>query len=331
MAVSLCKPPDAISFTGNVARNWQEFEEQLTWFLAGTESTDKSDSVKIGIMLTHAGKEAREIYKTLPWSEPDDKMKFNKVLKAFKDYCQSHKNILYERHKFWNLKQEEGEPVDAYSTRLKVQIDHCDYEREGWPEAVKTEMIRDKFVFGIRDYNLKERLLRETDISLNKVVALAQRTESSKQHIKEMTQAGVTTRSMDAIHEGSKQKEIQCGQCGYKHKPRECPAFGQQCSICHKFDHFAKVCRSKRQTVSKNRQTINSKASAKKRVYVLNEEESILAAEDEPQVFIDTLYVHGVSESAWLSTVFTEGGTITFKLDTGAEASVLPLKVHKSL
>ena len=62
MAVSLCKPPDAISFTGNAARNWQEFEEQLTWFLAGTESTDKPDPLKIGIMLTHARKEAREIY-----------------------------------------------------------------------------------------------------------------------------------------------------------------------------------------------------------------------------------------------------------------------------
>ena len=69
--------------------------------------------------------------------------------------------------KCWSLKQEDGKPVDAHNTRLKVQIDHCDYEREGWPwpEAVKTEMIRDKFVFGIRDDNLKERLLRETDIS----------------------------------------------------------------------------------------------------------------------------------------------------------------------
>ena len=36
---------------------------------------------------------------------------------------------LYERHKFWSLKQEEGEPLSAYSMRLKVQIDHCNYER----------------------------------------------------------------------------------------------------------------------------------------------------------------------------------------------------------
>ena len=43
--------------------------------------------------------------------------------------------------------QTTGIHVDAYNTRLKVQ-------RLRWP---------DKFVFGIRDDNLKESLLRETD------------------------------------------------------------------------------------------------------------------------------------------------------------------------
>ena len=33
--------------------------------------------------------------------------------------------------------------------------------REGWPETVKIEMIRDKFVFGIQDDYLKECLMRK--------------------------------------------------------------------------------------------------------------------------------------------------------------------------
>ena len=280
-------------------------------------------------MLTYAGREAHEIYKTLPWTEPDDKMKFDKVVKAFRDYCHPCKNILYEQHKFWSLKQEDGESVDAYNTRLKVQIDHYDYEREGWPEAVKTEMIRDKFVFRICDDKLKKRLLRETYISLSKLVGLAQRTEFSKQHIREMT--GATTKSMDTIHKNSKQNEIVCGQCDSKHRPKECPAFGQQCSTCHKLHHFAKVCRNKCQFAFKNKQTPNSKNAAKKRVHVLDQDDNFSVAEDKPEIFIDAIQVHGVSESSWLAAVSTEGGKITFKLDTGAEACVLPLKVHKRL
>ena len=51
-------------------------------------------------------------------------------------------------------------------TRLKLKIDSCEYDKMGWPAAVKAEMIRDKFVFGLIDDSLKERLLCEADLTL---------------------------------------------------------------------------------------------------------------------------------------------------------------------
>jgi len=63
--MNICKPPDPLSFTGNNAKNWQDFKEQLQWFLTGTELTEKDDAVKIGIMHSHAGRETREVFKTL--------------------------------------------------------------------------------------------------------------------------------------------------------------------------------------------------------------------------------------------------------------------------
>ena len=42
-------------------------------------------------------------------------------------------------------------------------------------------------------------------------------------------------------------KETECVKCGYIHiKSTKCPAQGQQCSICKKWNSFAKKCRSKR-------------------------------------------------------------------------------------
>ena len=78
----------------------------------------------------------------------------------------SRRNILYECHKFCSLKQEGGETVHAYITRLKIQVDYCDYQKEGWPSAIKTVIITDKFIFDLNGDNLKERLLGEVDISL---------------------------------------------------------------------------------------------------------------------------------------------------------------------
>jgi len=67
-------------------------------------------------MLSHAGQEGREVYKTLPWATDEDKTKFTKVLEGFDRYCSPQKNILYERYGFWTLRQEEDEPIDAYLT-----------------------------------------------------------------------------------------------------------------------------------------------------------------------------------------------------------------------
>ena len=58
----------------------------------------------------------------------------------------------------------------------------CEYAAE-----VRQELTRDKFIFGLTDDRLKERLLREENLDLATAVGQAQRAESSKRHIREMS------------------------------------------------------------------------------------------------------------------------------------------------
>jgi len=39
----------------------------LKWYLTGTEANDRADLAKIDIMLSHTGKEARDVYKMFEW------------------------------------------------------------------------------------------------------------------------------------------------------------------------------------------------------------------------------------------------------------------------
>ena len=137
---------------------------------------------QIGIMLTHAGKEAREVYKTLHWTEKGDDKRFKKVIEAFRRYRSPRKHILYERYTFWTIKQEANESVDGYLTRIKLKLEMCEYATE-----VRQDLARDKFVFGLIDDRLKERLLREENLDLTTAVGQAQRAGSLKRHIKEMS------------------------------------------------------------------------------------------------------------------------------------------------
>ena len=339
--MNLCRQPDPVSFTGNIAQNWKDFEEQLHWFLAGTESASKSDEIKIGIMLSHAGKEAREVYKTLPWAAEGDDKKFDKVTKAFRAYCEPRKNILYERHGFWNLQQLEEESIDGYLTRLKLKVDACEYDKEGWPAAVRLEVLRDKFVFGLLDDSLKERLLRENELDLTKAVEIAHRQESSKRHIKDMsTKPVINTLSRGhTMRHSSRQgtdTHITCRCCGKQHKPKQCPAYGQICTRCQKPNHFAKMCKTKLVP----RKTVATKGRQKylKKLHVVEtdqETESDQESQNSDESYTLGMYplkINGIEkQTAWLSTVRTQSGKVTFKLDTGAEANVIPIEVFNQL
>ena len=88
---------------------------------------------------------------------------------------QAAKKILYERHGFWSLQQLERESIDEYLTRFKIKVEACEYNKEDWPAAVGLEMLQDKFIFGLRDDSLKERLFQENELHLTKAVKIVQR------------------------------------------------------------------------------------------------------------------------------------------------------------
>jgi len=75
---------------------------------------------------------------------------------------------------------------------------------------------------------------------------------------------------------------------------------------------------------------------SQERIYILllnirNQQNDTENSDSVPLLVTDALKVHGISESTRLSTITILGNKIIFKLDTGAEARVLPLKIYKHL
>ena len=175
-------------------------------------------------------------------------------IEAFQRYCAPCNNILYKRYGFWNLRQEDDESIDVYLTRIKIKIDMCEYIREGWPPTVQEELMRDKFLFGLIDDNLKERLLREPNLDLTRALEIAQQSKALKLQVKEMGARSTTVNALrrnkpqQRVSSPDSQRVTQCGQCGRQHRARECPAYGQQCSYCHKLNHYARMCRNRQNT-----------------------------------------------------------------------------------
>lgn len=116
------------------------------------------------------------------------------------------------------------------------------------------------------------------------------------------------------------QYKSNCSRCGRSHPPKSCPAYGKYCNFCHGINHFAKVCRRKKQT---------------SKVYELSVQEHNNNRHDDEYEFVDAncvWYNHrnnncgktSVSKSDWSVAVDVPGnGKMLFKLDTGADSSVM--------
>ena len=175
----------------------------------------------------------------------------NKVLEHFEQYCEPRKNTIYERYLFFSRGQESWEPIDKYATVLRNMAGSCQFQ------DLKGSLIRDHIVFGIADNNVRERLLRVSDLTLNKALEIARAVEATQSQLKQMQNVhevnAVGKKKGKFFRKKQEEKkksangstqQIDCKFCGRKYVPdrSKCPAYGQQCNKCGKSNRFAAKC-----------------------------------------------------------------------------------------
>ena len=98
----------------------------------------KPDDVQVALLLTLGGDELLRIYNTIdfgPITTTDDGTTdpakvISTVLSKLDNYFAPRKLIIASRYRFRSCKQNPGENLDSYMTRLKTLIKHCDYGTE---------------------------------------------------------------------------------------------------------------------------------------------------------------------------------------------------------
>ncbi len=265
------KQPETVSFTGNIDANWKSFKQRFSLYMTAIGADTKSDGRKVALLLTCTGQQAIDVYNT--FDLPDEVVitpardsvpavirgpKYETVLGRFDAYCAPRTNETYERYIFRCRRQGEGETFDAFVTDLKLKSRTCNYG------DLSEGLIRDQVVYGIRSDKLRERLLREADLTLTKAVELCKASELSQLHMTAFTGSetqtvhGVTqkngrrrkpqfdtkrdTRVDKNTDTEQKDKLSVCNKCGTMHAKNRCPAHGKICNWCKNMNHFASQC-----------------------------------------------------------------------------------------
>ncbi|XP_016299061.1 uncharacterized protein LOC107655941 [Sinocyclocheilus anshuiensis] len=201
------KPPGSLKLCGNVDANWRTFKQQFTLYVSAIGQAEAADERKIAMLLTIAGVDAVEVYNTFNFEDEADQKKLDKVLEKVDAHCLSKKNETYERYVFRTRMQHEGEAFDCFLTDLKIKTKTCHFNE------LRDSMIRDQIVFGICDKTVRERLLRESELTLDHAVELCQSSELARQQVMQFDVSSATSSpnaaaAIDAIFFRDKKREI---------------------------------------------------------------------------------------------------------------------------
>ena len=116
----------------------------------------------------------------------------------------------------------------------------------------------------------------------------------------------------------SPQQQQLCGRCNRKHaKESQCPARGKKCRNCSKEGHFAAVCRTK--------------AVQKKAVGEVSWKLDTPARELDETFFLGSVKSNNSDENDWQVELELNGKPTKFKIDTGADITVISEATYNNL
>lgn len=336
------KPPDRL--TNLSSEGFTKWKQRFEIYRIASGAGVMSEEVQIAILLHCIGESCIDVYNTFSFDNEEDKKKYDVVLKKFEDYFVPVKNESVNSHVFFTRNQHQNETFDVYLTELRRLSADCNFGE------LKDRLIRDRIVAGIIDKRLRDRLLRESDLDLNKTIKICKAMELAEQQIKQFEpqavelsaiskktsknvssmkkQAGYnqqraanTNEKGDADKQQSSEKR-QCQRCGYTHRYKNCPAYNKECKKCGKKGHFIKMCKLVCYVRDKNVKMVQCE-----------NDDSFIDGVNE--LMFDMIQVNSINvKKSWvkhLNFVDYKNKKIAFKIDTGAECNVLPIDYCKKL
>ncbi len=319
------QPPERFDF--KQPDGWLKWRRRFEQFLSASGLDSKEDARKISTLLYCLGDEAEDVL-TSTNITVEERRVYQNVMDKLNGFFSVRKNVIYERARFNKRDQREGESAETYIMELYRLAETCDYG------DMKEQMLRDRLVVGIRDMKLSESLQMDASLKLEKAKKTIRQKEavheqrqtlqeaggpplneifkSGKQHghkRKPFHKGGGSHGASVPVYKNTSTSNQSCMRCGKDRHPTpdKCPAHKATCFKCNRKGHYGSQCLSK------------TKAPAS-----THEVEA-----DLDSAFLGT--VNATSGPVWLSKVKVDNKVVQFKLDTGAEVSVISDQVFSTL
>ncbi|KAJ8879939.1 hypothetical protein PR048_020560 [Dryococelus australis] len=273
--------------------------------------SEKSAEIQVNALIYILLQEAEDIMNS-----------FNLSDEEFESHFIPKRNVIYERAKFNLRSQLADESVDTFVTALHLLAEKCEYK------SMRNELICDRLVVGLLDKRLSETLQLDATVTLETVVNKAKQTEAIRKQ-----QLIVQKSNRDQpVEENINRISVQTGSQFSKYMPGKTKQDSIQieesvlCAVGHllkstwrdvqpsekavelakKTGHFGKVCR---QGINPHISEIQGPSQSGN--------EWLLASVNGKEI-----------SSLWRTEVHVGGQVIQFKIDMGADVTVVPEQLY---
>lgn len=281
-------PPERINIRNQVdkARIWKDWLQQYEWFglAAGIKQLPKERQV--GILMNSLGPDVLGTFTGFQLTaeqKKDPEVVKNKFGEAFNPTA----NPTYSTYIFLKTDQGADESFDSFLIKLRQAIVDCDFNTAHEGMSTEDRLLKDKIVLGIRSQKVREKLLSDPKLTLDKAIQICRSSEKTTETLHQMSS---DAKSCDAIREKEEDSVFKCRRCGTKHGRMNCPAYKKTCPICGKTGHVAECCfkKPKEKTVQKSAAGRSSKRSEKKTAAVVADSDSSDSDEEHLTTYICT-------------------------------------------
>ena len=304
----------------NLAVAWKKWSDRLDLFFVGYNIT--AAARKRALLLTFGGEGLCDLVDSMPaekftLTEADTAAHldaYSKTVKVLTEHFSPQINIEIQKYTFHESKQTQ-DTVQEYYEYLSTLADTCGF-------ADKNAEIKSKIISGCKSKKLKMKGLHNPNMTLVELLDQARTYEITEKSARAMQDKDSTIdsvqkhKSKEKKHShASASKEI-CGSCGYRHRGDKCPAKGKACMNCEGIGHFASVC---------PRPPKKGKREPKKQFKKVQSVE----VDSEDDFFLGS--VDNADDSPWMTKVEIKKTKLNFKIDTGADVSVMSNQTYKKL
>ena len=289
--------------------NWDKWLRRWERYRVASNLAGESSEYQVNMLIYVLGGEADELLDRIGLTD-EEKYVYEVVVGKLADHFKGKTNLVFERSRFFARVQQVEEPVEEFVNDLHALAKNCKFE------GLKEELIMHKVIQGIQNVQLSESLQVKSDLTLKEVEMRVRQAENVRNQQEAIR--GSRTIRVDAAYKGTQQPDeaksagTACQRCGYTHRNAACPAQKYRCRKCSKIGHFAKMCRGK-----------------DGKVWGIEADEK--EGDDDKEYRLHSIKISSVSTERPDVIVTIEGRRVGFKIDTGADVTIISNSLYSSL